>query len=283
MLNAKRFGFLSLHTALALVTVLLVAFSAGCGSDEPEQVEFTPKKQGARGESCLARNDCENGLACVRNTCVKNDYPISAVSGSCTLIECTDDAGCCDAALSPYCESLQTDCDDGDSFACDNFENQCACTSECVDNQCRQKEIACQEDFDCGFGQSCDDGECVECSEDSECSNGESCVDNRCEAGCEVDSNCPLFNSCENSECVETGCQTDRECVIFSGSGNATCDEGECVVACENDAECNGQGDAFFEVCEAGRCVFVGCENDSECRAALNIANTDGNFSAVCE
>jgi hypothetical protein len=37
-----------------------------------------------------------------------------------------------------------------------------------------------------------------------------------------------------------------------------------------------------FQICEGGKCVFVGCENDAECRALLKIENTSDPTRAVC-
>src|SRR5690554_500743 len=282
MMSTRSFELGPVQALLALVALLAIVFVAGC-NDEPEQVQMIPNAQGARGESCMARNDCQEGLACVRNTCVKNEYPISTVSGSCSVIQCTENADCCDTTLSPYCESLQADCDNGQTYACDSFERQCTCALECNDHLCRQKPATCEDDYDCSFGRSCSGGKCGECTTNSQCSQSESCVNNSCESGCTVDANCPLFESCQDSKCVETGCVSDRECVLFTGSGDATCNDGQCGVACQNDAECNRAGNSFFEVCEAGRCVFVGCETDHECRIALGLADMDGQFSAVCE
>lgn len=283
MMSFRKFRSISLQTLLAFVMLLGIVFAAGC-NDEPEQIELIPNQQGARGESCQARNDCEKGLACVRNTCVKNEYPISAVAGSCSVIQCTTDEECCDATLSPYCESLEQDCANGQPYACDAFDDQCGCNQECKDRICRPKPRSCTEDYDCpGSLPSCSGGKCVECTKNSQCRGEDQCVNNSCESGCVADANCPLFESCENSKCVETGCVSDRECVIFTGSGDATCDDGECGVACQNDAECNRNSNSFFEVCESGRCEFVGCESDHECRIAFGLAEMDGQLSAVCE
>jgi hypothetical protein len=257
-------------------------FVVGC-SDEAEKIEMVPQAQGERGESCRARNDCADGLACIRNTCVKNDFPISAVGGSCAIIECTSDAECCPDELSPMCQNAKEDCAGGDQWACDTFEDMCVCDQVCRDNQCRF-DLSCVDDNDCSsFGQTCEGGSCVECTDNSQCGGDELCVEGICTEGCSVDANCPLFHVCQDSKCVESGCTTDRECVLFTNNGNATCQDGQCLVACQNDAECGGGFGNSFEVCQDGRCVFVGCETDKECRIALELENRPDEIRAVCE
>jgi hypothetical protein len=270
----------SMLAVLSLAALSLAGLSVGCSGDEgPEQYETSPKKVGERGESCRARNDCAEGLACVRNTCVRNDYPVSAASGQCSLIECTNDEECCE--LDSQCQGYQSECEDGEQQACDLFDTYCQCTQQCINQQC-QNVNSCSDDSDC-FDGSCSDGICVQCSSDDECFQDEQCIQGRCETGCRADANCPLFSTCQEGECVETGCENDRECVLFTEDGDATCAEGECIVPCSNDAECNSGGDNYFEVCEEGQCVFVGCESDHECRIALGLANTQSDYRAVCE
>ena len=62
----------------------VLALIAGCSS-EPEQVE--PAAAGERWESCQARNDCAEGLACIENQCVQNDFPISVDAKHCYRVD----------------------------------------------------------------------------------------------------------------------------------------------------------------------------------------------------
>jgi hypothetical protein len=269
---------------LLMAVLSLMGLSVGCsGGDDgggTEQFEMMPSQVGERGESCQARNDCKEGLACVRNTCVLNDYAISASSGQCSRIECEDTEECCQ--LDAQCQEYDDACKGGDASACDYFEALCTCNEQCIDKQC-QEVSTCADDTECGQGTCSDAGVCVECTGDDECFGGEQCVQGRCKEGCKTDANCPLFHACDQGECVEQDCQNDRECVLFTEDGDATCTDGECIVPCTNDAECNDGNNGFFEICEDQRCIFVGCETDHECRIALDMKNTDGSFRAVCE
>jgi hypothetical protein len=266
--------------AFGPLVVALVFTMSACGGCGPRTVVNQPERVGERGESCRARNDCEEGLACVRGTCVKNEYAIDQAGGNCVLVECTEDEDCCDPPS--QCASLEEDCNGGDEFACDQFDNLCTCEFECSDNQCRSIADPCEDDVDC-FGNICDDGVCVECANADDCFGDEMCIDGFCDEGCETDANCPLFNTCQEGECVETGCQSDRECVLFTEDGDAVCQDGQCNIPCVSDAECNAGDFGQFEICEGGRCVFIGCETDSECRVALGLSNTNGAEAAVCE
>ena len=77
---------------------------------------------------------------------------------------------------------------------------------------------------------------------------------------------------------------SDRECVFLLGDALAECLDAECLVPCQEDSECAGDATTTmtFQVCEAGKCVFVGCESDAECRALLHVENTSDPTRAVC-
>ena len=244
---------------LISVSIALLLLLGGCSS-ESEPMMFMPQERGDRGESCVSRNDCVQGLACVGGTCVENEYNISQEAGHCEMVECMDDSECCP----------------------DGAEN---CDYECQDERCVQLEddTQCTDDFDCGFNLQCDNGHCVECLSDSECFGGDICSNGFCDAGCNVDSNCPLFHVCESNECVHSGCTSDRECAFYTGNHRATCDDGGCLVPCDNDAECNTGEFGDFQACDGGSCVFVGCETDEECRAALDMASQPDYWRARCE
>jgi hypothetical protein len=69
----------------------------------------------------------------------------------------------------------------------------------------------------------------------------------------------------------------------------AVCRDGECYVPCETDTNCAGgrfmmdsDPAQSFQICEDGRCRFVGCESDAECRAYLGLNETSGEARAVC-
>lgn len=273
---------------LIALMVLLLPLIGGCSSD-PEPTLLIPEERGERGESCVARNDCEEGLACVSGRCVENEYNISLEAGHCATVECLNDDECCGDVEPPSfigasCDELDSDCAAGNTTACNDYNEYCACDYQCENDRCVPTEPeGCSIDADCPPGQECEDSQCVECVIDDDCSGDDLCIRGFCDEGCDVDSNCPLFHLCQANECVHTGCSTDRECVFFTEHHRATCEDSSCLVPCENDAECNqGQFDEF-QVCEGGNCVFVGCETDDECRAAMDMADQPDYWRAVCE
>jgi len=278
--NARNLATCLRACGLFAATLGFVLAGVACGGNEPEKRRIVPNNAGERGESCRTTGDCNSELACINNTCVKNEYNIDSTSNVCRRIQCTKKDDCCE--LSPQCKQLQDMCDNGDQVACDRFERQgCGqCDRKCEDGACVQ-DLSCEMDQDCGLGGNCKNGKCVQCESDSGCRDGEQCTNNECQEVCEIDENCPLFQECQDGDCVEVGCKSDRECVLFADDGDATCQDGECLLPCNTDAECNQGSDAFFQVCEEGKCKFVGCENDRECRVALGLENTD--VQASCE
>lgn len=259
-------------TTLALLALLALG---ACG---PQQIE--PASQGGRGESCLARNDCKSGLACVNQRCSKNDFDIKTTAKSCDLIECESAEDCCKLYQSPQCDTWKDGCDSGDDNFCTIYDSNCSCDAyACDDNRCTASDT-CTDDFDCFGGATCVGGECVECDTDTDCGDGNVCVAKRCEAGCERNEQCPLFHACTDGKCEETGCTSDRECIAAAGDNplalEAKCKDTECEIACNNDAECG-----TYSVCEDGTCSFIGCESDDECRYFLGVSSEE-TLQAVC-
>jgi hypothetical protein len=267
--------------SLFAASVVLGSFVVvGCGDDtggESTPQNTTPAVKSRRGESCASRNDCTAGLSCIQNRCIDNEYPVDPTAKECFLVECTDTAQCC-ADFSPdpeSCSFYQEQCNLGDELYCQDYQDFCVCSQQCVDEQCIDQGPACTSDLQCG-SFFCVGGQCVQCRNNEECGGGGlSCVEGFCTPGCVKNEECPLFNSCESGQCVETGCTSDRECILFTGRPEAVCKEGQCTVDCESNAEC-GQ----LEACTDGKCIFIGCETNDDCRAALHIENQD--ISAVC-
>jgi hypothetical protein len=215
------------------------------------------------------------------------------VSCSYTATACVEDADCenpCDLVSYAVCDCRNPDYDPLDEL-CSDPECIDVCTLTCEDRQCRPN-TSCETDDAClGLEQSiCESVRCVECVEDEDCSedDNEECIDNVCDKPCEVNEECPLFNECDDGECVYVGCQSDRECVLAANSGPlrfdepgpggeprlAECLESEedsdlkvCKVPCENDVECPSD----FDLCVDGFCKFMGCDSDADCRAFLGL------------
>jgi len=173
------------------------------------------------------------------------------------------------------------------------------CTLECLNERCVQ-DTSCTTNLNCTSGNRniCSAGNCVECVEDDDCdtTKGEQCRKNACKKPCSANEECPLFQSCQSGDCVQTGCKSDRECVLAANmnntqTGNQTgvvvvrsnedarliqCLPSDadpkintCKVPCENDGACGSQ----FQICDGGYCRFIGCETDEECRGYLGIVS----------
>jgi len=271
---------MKLHIWLACVG--LVSVLSGCQSDGAQKV--SPANKSERGETCLARNDCVDGLACINGQCMLNEYPISVQARECVRIDCAEDADCCvDFVPDTNCPTYQTDCEDNFiQSSCDAYNRYCICNRVCDDQMCVIPNI-CTTDTDCILLQGsgvCDNGVCVECLVDVDCPGDGICnVDtNRCISRCTRNEECDIFEQCNaNGECEESGCNDNRECYFATGSPLSECHDGECRVPCENDAECNP-----FDACQNGLCVFVGCTSDEQCRILLGLENRDDTARAVC-
>jgi len=246
----------------------------GCRSADVER--------GGVGETCRARNDCERGLACLREVCVLDNSSLNATSKSCDRVECAAAGDCCtdfvpDSGCPDYDAACQANPDD-----CLAFETLCKCNRDCTDSLCVDTSPECIIDSHCPWFDRtlCVDRKCVECRSPADCSDSTNlCVSGACIPRCTSDSECPLLHTCVDSQCSPTGCTTDRECSFVLGTPDAVCDDHECAVACRSNTECDV---GAFEVCRNERCVFVGCQTDAECRAYLDIENTDANVTAVC-
>lgn len=280
------------------------------------------------GQYCEDDNDCGGGTCEGYGYCSKtyqscnsdNDcYAADVCSGGyCTVtgLSCADNSGCLgsDVCSGNYCTRSGAYCnDDSDCYSsdvCNNTYLTCNCSNpdynptddlcsdsdcfdicllRCEDERCVQ-DTSCDNNDDCGSGF-CQDDRCVECRRDSDCDedNDELCVDGRCERGCEEDEECPLFNECDDGECIPVGCKSDRECVLAASRGGTEgaaddarlyqClpsdiegqDYNVCKIPCENDGACNSD----FQVCDKGFCKFIGCQNDEDCRAYLGLSNEE--------
>ena len=255
---------------------LAAAFAAtACTGDDPEA------RTGAPGESCRARSDCSEGLACVRDVCVPISASFSVTGKDCERVECEGDADCCgDFVPAPDCDFYEMRCE-ADPMDCAGFRIYCQCNSRCREQLCVDAGPACMADTDCpSFTLPfCAAGRCAECREHGDCPfEGQRCADGRCVTGCAADDECPALQRCEAGGCVPGACSSDRECAFALGDARGRCVDGGCLVACTDDLECDL---SRFEVCHEGECRFVGCETDAECRALLG-AELEAGGRAAC-
>src|SRR5690349_10817941 len=91
---SERSFAMALRSLIAALSLVFVAGWSvqGC-STNAHKIE--PETRGKRGKSCLARNDCAAGLACINGICAKNEFNISVTAKQCTRVECDTTDDCC--------------------------------------------------------------------------------------------------------------------------------------------------------------------------------------------
>jgi hypothetical protein len=244
-------------------------------------------RYGARGETCRAKNDCSGELACLNNVCVEATIPLSISPKECHRVECEADEECC-KGFEPdeNCEAFKANCE-MDPIFCNTYRSLCECNQKCEAFMCIAAPPGCGDDVECDSTQTpfCVDGACAQCASDANCpGEGARCIEGACTSACERDEQCALLQECVDGRCEDVGCKSHRECVFLLGQVRAECLDGECLVPCDADIECASSNmPRGFQVCDEGRCVFVGCETDAECRAYLGIAATNNEVRAVCK
>lgn len=153
-----------------------------------------------------------------------------------------DVAGVC--ALYPgSCDSCERNADCPEGSACKEARcvaSECRGLVDCALGTICQDELCvpgCRSHSECGQGQGCLEGSCVDqgaaCEKHVDCASGESCVLGVCQPqpetctvceACESDNDCGLYNFCMTTSPTATvgfcsnPCQTDRDC-----AGNSIC------------------------------------------------------------
>jgi len=251
---------------------------------EVDDAALADDRYSARGESCEAKNDCLDELACVMGVCRDVSVPLMRVPKSCYRLECEADEECCtDFVPSDDCDLYQENCET-DPIFCNTYRSLCECNQRCEEALCTAGAPGCESDAECVSQQTpfCVDRMCKQCADDTHCQGvGSTCEKGVCRTPCQRHEECALLSECQDGRCVEVGCKSDRECVFLLGDTLAECLDTECLVPCQADSDCMTAG-TEFQICEGGKCVFVGCESDAECRALLQIENTSDPTRAVC-
>ncbi len=221
------------------------------------------------GKACQVTADCDP------NTCDAVTHLCSLTSADCTTTACTTVANTC--TLTPTCVCTNPDYDPTDPICTDpDCEDICGFT--CKEERCVVDD-SCLADAECPVTTPyCVASACVECKSDTDCED-EKCIKGHCGPKCKADTQCAVFEACQNGECVHVGCRSDRECVLQARSGTATStqdprlakcsivgDVGTCVMPCDIDAQC-----APTEVCLNGVCKYIGCETDAECKTIAGL------------
>ena len=277
---------MGLRSLIALVSLLSVFSFTGCSKDAQK---VAPETRGKRGESCLARNDCDTGLACLGNICAKNEFNVSVTAKQCVRSECKEDTDCCgdrateapakcknrnaicDAATQRIPGCITTTCmtDDtcnggvcgmGSCSGIGQIGTQCTAATDCKRDTCvagtcsisfNTCTVATQA-TDCTYYNTpptCTNRIC-NCQNPLYDPNDPICSDPDCEDICLL--------RCTDSLCLEDkSCKTDTECLAV---GLTTCDGGRCV-ECTIDKDCDVKND---ETCEKGLC-HKPCKLNEEC------------------
>jgi len=287
---------------------VLIAGAAGCSEGDETKTLVEPQAKGQRGESCQARNDCQDGLACIAGTCSRNDFEVSVSPKHCDQIDCQIDEDCCGGkpleapakcnnrelictvptlpnCTQSTCTSNDT-CGDGVCGAgvCSSSVGQCMsnadCADECVSGVCTLSLTSCTASTDCFYnGQTCT-GRVCDCTNPLYDPFDPVCTDPDCVDVCTL--------RCREERCVnDNSCEDDVECIPF---GLTYCEGGLCV-ECLEDEDCNEElGETcvdnqcetpclqneecpLFQQCIDGDCVETGCSSDRECVLAANLGN----------
>jgi hypothetical protein len=286
-----------------------MACAAGCSEGDETQTTVEPQTRGQRGESCQARNDCQEGLACIAQTCSRNDFDVDVSVLHCDQIDCSVDTDCCgnkpleapakcdDRDLICFTPSLPncitTSCTSdatcgggicGNGF-CSESGLSCTtlaqCTDECgVDGFCTLSNFACTvatETIDCQyFGQTCT-GRVCNCSNPAYDPTDPICNDPDCEDICTL--------RCREERCIQdNSCEEDIDCAPFllpfclgglcvECTESADCNEdiGETCIDNRCDTPCLQHEECpLFHQCVDGECVETGCTGDRECVLAAS-------------
>jgi hypothetical protein len=275
----------SLIVALSLVAVSALGLQ-GCSKDAQK---VQPETRGKRGETCLARNDCDTGLACINNTCAKNEFNLDVTAKHCIREECQETADCCGDKVTEApakCDGRHEICEVPTITGC--VATSCTSDATCNGGTCRPG--TCQGTYQvststCQVAADCPKNVCVTPagSVTGSCALSGSFCDaaNPCAtytATCSARTcNCqnPVYNTsdpictdpdcedicllrCQDNLCREDkSCKTDAQCVAL---GFQVCDGGRCV-ECTQPSDCDEEND---ETCESGMCVKP-CKVNEEC------------------
>jgi hypothetical protein len=277
-----------------IVAVALVAVSAlglqGCSKDAQK---VQPETRGKRGETCLARNDCDNGLACINNTCAQNEFNLDVTAKQCIREECQETADCCGNKeteapakcadrnaiceqanrLIPGCTQAATcttanaatvcgagTCSPGVCQGGGNLATACETAADCKKDTCNLATGYCtvSTSYTCTADSSCPYYlSTVQCS--SRTCNCVNPVFNQSDPIC-TDEDCVdiCLLRCQDNLCLEDkSCKSDSQCLAL---GLQVCDGGRCV-ECTKNSECDEDND---ETCESGVC-HKPCKDNEEC------------------
>jgi hypothetical protein len=284
---------MGVRSLIALLSLTSVFAFAGCSKDAQK---VAPETRGKRGENCLARNDCEAGLACLNGTCAKNEFNIEVTAKVCERIECEADEDCCGdkkTEAPAKCKGRETICNQPSLPGC--VATTCIDDSSCMGGgSCRGTCVggtmsgsACLTVADCPptpntcvLFEGLTYGSCSQTGATCGSSGGTtyppcavgstSCSSKSCK--CQNPDYMPSSEICSDPDCEDicilrcsdtkqcvqdTSCKVDTDCAKV---GLPTCDGGRCV-ECTTSKDCDEDND---ETCVDGMCNKP-CEHNEEC------------------
>ena len=285
-----------IRTCRTLYAVAGVALCVLAGCDPSN--DAVGAARGGEGESCAARSDCDEGLICLDNRCLRDGASLDkdadagterptdtrgTAGESCTRrADCTTNLLCvanvCVEGPASHSDMQSPLGDRGESC---QARNDCAAGLACVMNRCvigqssvpvLQKQcfrVQCELDEDCcktfvaplncaTLKMSCSAGDTTACTT--------------------YNASCTCNQACKNSLCIPVRkCSMDTDCAVatercFAGQcaqcGSDTdctvagqrCISGICRAGCERNEQC-----PIFSECKAHECTVVGCKSDREC------------------
>ncbi|HET7538522.1 MAG TPA: hypothetical protein VFK05_01575 [Polyangiaceae bacterium] len=289
---------LGVRSLVALVSVVSLFSFVGCSKDP---TKFEPSSRGKRGENCQARNDCQDGLACLNGICGINEFSVSVAVKHCDIIECSTTEDCCgdkptevpakcskrDATCLPSlagCVANQVCTSDatcgagtcrpaaatgtcsGGNLAGRTCASTTDCQDLCVNGACSYSLDTCTENIDCLYYSTLTTT-CAKASRTCNCVNPEYlpsdpiCTDPDCTDLCTL--------RCDKERCVvDRSCKKDTDCA----AATPFCSDGQCVQCTADDDCADGQS------CDSGVC-HTPCKHNEECSAFYE-CNAD---SGECE
>jgi hypothetical protein len=289
--------------------LLAMAGAAGCSEGDETSTTVEPQTRGQRGESCQARNDCQEGLACIAGTCSKNDFDVVVSANHCDQIDCQVDTDCCGnkpleapakcdnrtlICNTPQLPNCLVEACTGDATCgggtcglgqCSESFTSCDAAADCADvcgatNTCTLSGYACTaatQAVDCLYnGQTCTNRFC-NCTNPEYNPLDEICSDPDCTDVCTLrcrEERCIQDNSCEEDiECAQFGllyCQSGL-CVECLESSDCEEDLGETCREGRCDTPClQNEECPLFNQCVDGECEAIGCTSDRECVLAAS-------------
>jgi hypothetical protein len=272
--------------------------TAGAG---PTTRSARAEPRSRRGLGCSVKNDCAEGLSCIRGVCETVSFGLSPTGKECVQIDCQTRADCCQgrgSQLPEKCRSRAALCLEqlpGCVAEACTRSRDCAGGGVCV-GRCAISSGECSGNVDC-LANKCAGGACTlnftACSSDAECA-ANTCVGGTC--ACDNPTYSPGHPLCTEPECddaclwaceasrcvIPTACGGDEDCfgskpVCVDGtcaecgasadcSFEKVCTLGSCETPCRADSHCG-----MFEACQAGECLYVGCRSDRECNLVPDV------------